>query len=58
VVLTPASGDIIQMIKSGVMELGDIYVVNKGDIANPQYVKAYIEEIVKLRRSEKAGIFL
>jgi LAO/AO transport system kinase len=57
VVLTPASGDIIQMIKSGVMELGDIYVVNKGDIANPQYVKAYIEEIVKLRRSEKSWHF-
>ena len=31
VILTPESGDEIQILKSGIMELGDIYVVNKAD---------------------------
>ena len=31
-VLTPASGDGIQGIKAGVMEIADIYVVNKADL--------------------------
>jgi putative protein kinase ArgK-like GTPase of G3E family len=30
-VLTPESGDIIQMIKAGLMEHADVYVVNKAD---------------------------
>lgn len=50
VVLTPASGDVVQMIKSGIMELGDIYVINKGDIADPQQVRIHVEEILRLRR--------
>ncbi len=31
-VLMPGSGDDIQAIKSGIMEIGDIFVVNKGDM--------------------------
>ncbi len=31
VALTPGSGDEIQALKAGVMEIGDIYVVNKAD---------------------------
>ncbi len=31
-VLMPSSGDDIQAIKSGIMEIGDIFVVNKADI--------------------------
>lgn len=32
VVLTPASGDSVQTIKAGIMEITDIFVVNKADI--------------------------
>ena len=32
IVLMPGSGDDIQAIKSGIMEIGDIFVVNKGDL--------------------------
>ncbi|MCL5982244.1 MAG: methylmalonyl Co-A mutase-associated GTPase MeaB [Firmicutes bacterium] len=32
VVLTPASGDSVQTIKAGIMEIADIFVVNKADI--------------------------
>ena len=31
VVLNPESGDEIQMLKAGLMEIGDIFVVNKSD---------------------------
>ena len=31
-VLMPGSGDEVQAIKSGIMEIGDIFVVNKGDL--------------------------
>lgn len=31
-VLMPGSGDDVQAIKSGIMEIGDIFVVNKGDL--------------------------
>ena len=32
VALVPESGDSVQIMKSGLMELGDIYVINKSDI--------------------------
>jgi LAO/AO transport system kinase len=34
-VLMPNSGDEIQLMKAGVLQLADIYVVNKSDLANP-----------------------
>jgi LAO/AO transport system kinase len=32
VVLTPGLGDSVQMIKAGIMEIADVYVVNKADL--------------------------
>lgn len=34
-VIDSTAGDEIQLDKSGIMEIGDIYFVNKGDITNP-----------------------
>ena len=45
-VLMPGSGDDIQAIKSGIMEIGDIFVVNKGDL--PGANKAATEIIASL----------
>lgn len=36
VVLTPAGGDGIQAIKAGIMEIADIFVVNKSDLPNAE----------------------
>lgn len=36
VVLNPGTGDEIQTLKAGVMEIGDLYVVNKGDLAGAE----------------------
>jgi LAO/AO transport system kinase len=57
IVLTPVYGDVVQMFKSGIMELGDLYVVNKADVADPQPVKACVEELLSLRRSGKGWHF-
>ena len=32
VVLTPASGDMVQMLKAGITEIADLFVVNKSDL--------------------------
>lgn len=48
-VLTPTSGDIIQMLKAGVMELCDIYIINRADEGNPSFVKSQLEETIRLR---------
>lgn len=36
VVLTPGLGDSVQMIKAGIMEIADVYVVNKADLPGAQ----------------------
>ena len=36
VVLTPGQGDGVQMIKAGIMEIADVFVVNKADLAGAQ----------------------
>jgi LAO/AO transport system kinase len=36
VVLTPGSGDGVQMIKAGIMEIADVFVVNKADLPGAQ----------------------
>ncbi|MEM2024072.1 MAG: hypothetical protein QXG69_04705, partial [Candidatus Caldarchaeum sp.] len=48
-VLTPTSGDIIQMVKAGVMELCDLYIINRADEGNPFFVKSQLEETLRLR---------
>jgi len=55
VVLTPLSGDLIQMIKSGVMELGDIYVINKADQPGAEVLRSLLEEAIRARMSVEAG---
>lgn len=35
-VLMPNSGDEVQLMKAGVIQLADIYVINKCDLANPE----------------------
>jgi LAO/AO transport system kinase len=50
-VLIPGSGDIIQAMKAGIMELADIYVVNKADIAGADKVVAELRSLVEWRKS-------
>ena len=43
VVTTPGAGDDIQALKAGVMEIGDIYVINKSDKPESERTYAYLD---------------
>ncbi len=49
-VLVPESGDGIQTLKSGVMEVADLFVVNKADRAGAEKLRQEIEVTLGIRR--------
>jgi LAO/AO transport system kinase len=51
-VLMPGSGDDIQAIKSGIMEIGDVFVVNKGDLPGAQKTASEILQSLELTKNE------
>jgi LAO/AO transport system kinase len=53
-VLMPGSGDDVQAIKSGIMEIGDIFVVNKADLPGADKCKAEIVSSLELVHHPKA----
>ncbi|MEO0270210.1 MAG: methylmalonyl Co-A mutase-associated GTPase MeaB [candidate division WOR-3 bacterium] len=48
VVLTPESGDYVQAMKAGLMEIGDIYVINKSDRPGAKEIKNEVESALLL----------
>ena len=53
VVLVPGLGDSIQTIKAGIMEIADIYVVNKADRAGVEQTVAEIESLIDITCNNK-----
>jgi LAO/AO transport system kinase len=53
VIVVPGLGDSIQTLKAGVMEIADIYVVNKADRQGVEQIVAEIESLVDISCSEK-----
>lgn len=49
-VLLPESGDIVQAMKAGIMEMADIFVVNKADLPGAQKMATDIKRIAALSR--------
>jgi len=49
VVLTPNSGDEIQMMKAGILEAADIFVVNKADKEGADIIKTNLEVMLAAR---------
>ncbi len=49
VVLVPESGDSIQTLKAGLMEIGDIFVVNKSDREGSDRLALEIEMVLEMR---------
>jgi LAO/AO transport system kinase len=47
-VLTPAGGDDVQAMKAGVMEIADIFVVNKADVAGADKLAAQLIAMVTM----------
>ncbi len=55
-ILVPGQGDGIQAIKAGVMEIADIYVVNKADRQGADEVAADVTGMLSLSEWQKDGI--
>ncbi len=48
-VLMPNMGDDIQMMKAGIIEMADIYVINKSDIEGAELTEAYLRDNIEPR---------
>ncbi|MDA2934302.1 methylmalonyl Co-A mutase-associated GTPase MeaB [Acidobacteria bacterium AH-259-D05] len=55
VVLVPGMGDDIQAIKAGIMEIGDIYVVNKADRPGVSEAERELEELLSMTTPRRDG---
>ncbi len=49
VVLVPEAGDTVQAMKAGLLEIADIFVVNKADRDGAQKIKSELEQMLHLR---------
>ncbi|ASN04037.1 methylmalonyl Co-A mutase-associated GTPase MeaB [Virgibacillus necropolis] len=47
-VLTPNSGDVLQIFKAGIMEIADLFVINKGDLPGYGKLKTLLKELVMM----------
>ena len=47
-VMQPDSGDFVQAMKAGIMEVADIFVVNKSDLAGAQRMAADVKRVASL----------
>jgi len=54
VVLNPGAGDGIQAIKAGIMEVADIFVVNKGDLPGAERLKNEIDLMLDMACDERS----
>jgi len=48
-VMTPGAGDAIQMMKAGILEATDIFVINKADKGSADIVKADLQTMLSMR---------
>ena len=56
VLVQPGSGDDIQTLKAGILEIGDVFVVNKADMEGAERTLAELEEMVHRRESPTKGL--
>jgi LAO/AO transport system kinase len=54
VVLSPESGDSVQALKAGMMEIADVYVLNKADREGAGRLAVEIESMLDVRQSDDA----
>ncbi|MBB6062039.1 LAO/AO transport system kinase [Thermosipho japonicus] len=52
-VLSPGNGDEIQLLKAGIMEIGDIYVINKADLDGANSLKVQLEYTLSFSNVKK-----
>jgi LAO/AO transport system kinase len=57
VVLVPESGDEIQHIKSGLMEIADAFIINKADRADADVFANNLKKIIGQKKGEQPPVF-
>lgn len=53
VVLTPNSGDVLQVFKAGIMEIADLFVINKADLHGVGKLRGLLKELTMMTATEK-----
>ncbi|MFB6126451.1 MAG: methylmalonyl Co-A mutase-associated GTPase MeaB [Halolamina sp.] len=56
VLVQPGSGDDVQMLKAGILEIGDVFVVNKADMDGAQKTVADLEEMLHMREEPTSNL--
>jgi LAO/AO transport system kinase len=56
-ILSPDSGDEIQIYKAGIMEIADCYIVNKIDLPNSKRFLMYLENYLDSRNEDHKKVF-
>lgn len=55
VLVPPGSGDDIQMLKAGIFEIGDVFVVNKADLSGADRTVKELREMIRTRDDYTSG---
>jgi len=56
VLVQPGSGDDVQMLKAGILEIGDVFVVNKADLDGAARTVADLEEMLHMREEPTSNL--
>lgn len=56
VLVTPGGGDIVQTLKAGILEIADLFVVNKADLDGADQTAADLEEMLQLESDTGTAI--
>ncbi|QKS72791.1 methylmalonyl Co-A mutase-associated GTPase MeaB [Paenalkalicoccus suaedae] len=51
-VLYPSGGDIIQAFKAGIMEIADLFVINKADLPGVPQLRGELEDLVHMTKAD------
>ena len=55
-VLVPESGDVVQAMKAGILEMADIYVINKSDLPGSKRLASEIGSLVSWRKKKESWV--
>ena len=53
VLVQPGSGDDVQMLKAGILEIGDVFAVNKADMSGSARTVAELKEMIESREESR-----
>src|SRR6056297_1406717 len=56
VLVPPGSGDDVQMLKAGILEIGDVFVVNKADLKGADRTVQELREMVHMQQDNTANL--